>query len=880
LQSKEHTLRDLLIGRATTAREANAFDDFGNDSHVLEVLENRTLGASMSSCPLCPRGGKSESIHPDIPDVVIPFWEHDLCKMKYTVKSIGINDPHGHLGQVFLMWISKSPSAAFQGEIDEIVRGASANRKVTFIDFSPQVLAEPIMSGWYAQQVLKLKMASRITSEFYLVMDSKNTLIRPLRANEFINQCNAGKIFGRYRHDQIPSPHREWYAASARALGVKVPTSGYWPPSITPMVMHKASVLRMLSSIGEDPNTTKVCAGPLCKMLGACTKSGKGATEFTMYLLFAHSEQTFNCIHAAEVPSNISNLAHRWSVSLWRGQVNREKNIRRAEVIASGLQIPIMFGAQASALDGMTSTQQSEVQNHVAHVFKSTGLETQRPADALCECVIGPPTTASTIPGQTTLPFWLQPTTTTTTLDWRHRFTGDFCCFGASVSDHICDSCTGVRKSGFCSKSKDNCTKCGGHFCDFDRPPVHEDHWSCQLDMTGGSSESSNSTDGSSESSNSTETTQVVSTTTTATTTATVTTVATATTGSSTRTSLRNTTSQATNTSTTVGWTAEMPGPSVTSHSEDSSISSSSEVPTEIKPTTSSESGPEHEDEVFWEPLDMPTPIDMPNRSSRVSPVQAEDITECQKICAQTTGCRHYSFWKEAKVCHLQDSWASRAEKRHGWVSGPFKNWDELDHGKFVKLSPKAYVDKDLECLTLATLWSPIFGVPAYFNQIRDTKVAFKKCESLCKSVQGCAHWSMMLPGNLCRLAGDNAWKLSDFAVISGDVDCANAAGGQHANDQPHFAPWIQEVVRQEEEKVHVIVDKEKAAAAGPLAAAASTFFGVLLAFLTSAALVAAAARRALRQVAPAATVEEACGMVQFERSSRPPAGSLSAQEE
>merc|ERR1719221_1664398 len=90
------------------------------------------------------------------PDVVIPFWEHDLCKLGYTVESIALHDPDRVLGTVILMWVSQQPIASFQEAVDKLKDSLNGSHKVKLVDFSPQV-NEGQAALWLAQQVFQLK---------------------------------------------------------------------------------------------------------------------------------------------------------------------------------------------------------------------------------------------------------------------------------------------------------------------------------------------------------------------------------------------------------------------------------------------------------------------------------------------------------------------------------------------------------------------------------------------------------------------------------------------------------------------------------------------------------------------------------------------------
>lgn len=316
--------------------------------------------------------------------VVIPTFERDLCKLKYTAKSISVHDPNKYLGDVLIVWVSTQSSDAYKEQIDEIKSLIAETRKVDFMDFTWQVNNAHV-GGWFAQQVLKLKIASLVTADFYIVLDSKNTLIRDVEADTFVTPCNQAKIFGTNRFDQIPEPHAGWYKTSARMLGVAPPNEGYWPASITPMTLHKQTVLDMLASIGEGNSPYGLCAGKLCGMLDG------GATEFTMYLTFVHSKgDSFKCIHAVEQ----LDWRHMISSGLWRGVGEQkvkqaEYNVETCRNVALHYQIPLVFGAQSRSFDGMSYEQRSQAVGNLTKIYqdaKLTGLGHDS-GDDLVKCV-------------------------------------------------------------------------------------------------------------------------------------------------------------------------------------------------------------------------------------------------------------------------------------------------------------------------------------------------------------------------------------------------------------------------------------------------------------------------------------------------------------
>lgn len=399
--------------------------------------------------------GECPSCAPEIPtspDLVIPFFERDLCKLKTTAKSLSVNDPNGMFGDVYLLWVSTKHSSEFSEELKEAAEAIAATHSVHLIEFTDLMEYTDSLSGWHAQQVLKLKAASLVKAPYYVVLDSKNTLIRPLKPDDLFTKCNTARIQAQYTADKIPVPHVDWYNASAEALEMDPPSEGYWPASITPVIFHTQTVLDMLEHIGEGSRIDALCDGPICDMFGARDDSGTGATEFTMYTLWAMSRSNFECVHSvqkldhfklayskswqedlnrklkergwdagsvtigntdsvkpfswlpgttenvpneSQFPISVEDLSKRWAASLWRGMPEQaeflaEVNLVTLEdVIAGRRQKPIMFGAQPASLEDLPSEKKELLTDLLVKLYTQAGLYDFGTPDELVECVVG-----------------------------------------------------------------------------------------------------------------------------------------------------------------------------------------------------------------------------------------------------------------------------------------------------------------------------------------------------------------------------------------------------------------------------------------------------------------------------------------------------------
>jgi hypothetical protein len=311
----------------------------------------------------------------DRPDVVIPVWEHDLCKLKVTAKSIVAHDPDGVLGKVFVCWVSHAPRSEFARQLNEITHILKEHGEVEVLELQLNG-----MMGWLAQQSAKLKAASVVSSEYYVVLDAKNSLLRDIESDDLFTPCNQAKVFGRYSVDAMPGGAGIWYRASAGALGQQAMDWGVWPASITPMVMHRQTTLDMLKMIGESPGIDSICAGGLCGML-----SGH-ATEFTLYLVYAARIASFDCIHAIEERP----WGEELSATIWRGPHDLTSEQVRNLAERSGINGNLLFfGAQAGALDGWQGTERSDILNDLSTVYKNASLYDWDNWEDMAGCIVG-----------------------------------------------------------------------------------------------------------------------------------------------------------------------------------------------------------------------------------------------------------------------------------------------------------------------------------------------------------------------------------------------------------------------------------------------------------------------------------------------------------
>ena len=162
-------------------------------------------------------------------EVFIPFYERDICAMKYLGRSI---ERHGGdvLGDVHLGWTSSRPLAQFRAQVAGLQRSFGPQRAVHVIDMHPLARAFSRLpnvvdrngdrSGWYAQQAAKLQVAEVIRSRHYLVLDAKNAFMRTVEFGDFYSPCGRPLFEDLGGLQAMPPIHRSWYSAAATLLNL------------------------------------------------------------------------------------------------------------------------------------------------------------------------------------------------------------------------------------------------------------------------------------------------------------------------------------------------------------------------------------------------------------------------------------------------------------------------------------------------------------------------------------------------------------------------------------------------------------------------------------------------------------------------------------
>jgi hypothetical protein len=346
-------------------------------------------------------------------DIVVPFYQRDLCKLKVSLRSWLWRDPDHIFGDVYLLWTSADGKMADYSESIEDLRHLGRkylNGTLHIIDFTQQIRTAHI-AGWYAQQLVKLKVASIIKSDFYVVMDSKNTLINDVKSETFFSECGQAIIYADFTYagwHNLCMPHQAWYRNAAKLFNVTPDKDSRWPGSTSPLTMHTKTVLDMLAHLNEGASLDRLCDGPLCGLMQQPTDQER-VTEFTVYLMYAMMKTNVTCSHLPVVKHVFDNArtlngtailgaTGGGVLNLWRGQGgaggvghvgNGSARLQAALSIHAGHWYCQIFGFQHGALDDMPMQRRTEVALHTAELYRRAGLYDFASLDEFSRCVAG-----------------------------------------------------------------------------------------------------------------------------------------------------------------------------------------------------------------------------------------------------------------------------------------------------------------------------------------------------------------------------------------------------------------------------------------------------------------------------------------------------------
>lgn len=320
------------------------------------------------------------------PTVVITVLKEDLCALAITATSIRKHDHPRRLGKVILVWVSQSSSHEYSEQLSKVLALLRMHGEAELLEAN----LTKGSSEWRAQQAVRLKVASVVKSDFYILLDAKDALLRDA-SKLFFTHCSQGKIFGRYTMDEMPQTERAGYASAASVLQQTPLRDGKWPAMAAPLVMHTDTVIGLLHKLGE-PSELGDCTGGLCSALAL------GASELTLYVVYAVRMADFGCTHSVEERPWDDEVA----CTIWKpsGEEERKAAAEQIRAVAEGSgpnSRPAFFGVRGGAVLGFAGGARRRVLGDLARLYGGVGLDPFGAAEALANCLDpGPAGTSDT----------------------------------------------------------------------------------------------------------------------------------------------------------------------------------------------------------------------------------------------------------------------------------------------------------------------------------------------------------------------------------------------------------------------------------------------------------------------------------------------------
>jgi hypothetical protein len=152
--------------------------------------------------------------------------------------------------------------------------------------------------GWYIQQLIKLAMAEKVETDFYLTLDADVVCLRQVGYDDLIQN---GKAITNTTKEDV---HPEWYEDAERIL--KIPRSGL-THGVTPAIFNRNAVIELQKYLAQQVHPIfKIisCFSPSNSLLNNMAKSWRSFlirntpwTEYSLYNTFLEAMKLFNKYH-------------------------------------------------------------------------------------------------------------------------------------------------------------------------------------------------------------------------------------------------------------------------------------------------------------------------------------------------------------------------------------------------------------------------------------------------------------------------------------------------------------------------------------------------------------------------------------------------------
>eukprot|EP00301_Raphidiophrys_heterophryoidea_P019902 c4723_g1_i1.p1 GENE.c4723_g1_i1~~c4723_g1_i1.p1 ORF type:complete len:433 (-),score=140.76 c4723_g1_i1:172-1470(-) len=233
--------------------------------------------------------------------IVTPTYPKDLCKFKLQCHNV-MRFHNGVVGEFVTVWLDKSPPPA---DFD-VLKQQMATQNITFTTYLMKEvvpMADSLNGGWLVQQSAKLRIAALLKNkQSFLVLDSKNIPTRPMQLSDFQSDKRS-YLYSEGPYKWLNGVYRKWYLKTHEVLKFDWPDNDPVATSITPLIMHTATVNEMIPAVEAEMGMS------IEDMI-----SGQLTTEICLYNVWVRREGLVGQIHDIAEFDPLSRV-------VWRGNV-------------------------------------------------------------------------------------------------------------------------------------------------------------------------------------------------------------------------------------------------------------------------------------------------------------------------------------------------------------------------------------------------------------------------------------------------------------------------------------------------------------------------------------------------------------------------------
>jgi hypothetical protein len=182
-------------------------------------------------------------------DAVLPVTLGDLERARLLLRSL-----RRHASGLRTLWVVTPASDAHTAE-EHLGRelAPSVMRVISETDVVPE-LRQFRMRGWLTQQIVKLAMAERVESDFYLTLDADVVCTRPVTLDRLVRDGRAPM----HVIDEDIRP--AWYAWAAAVLGL-APARQHIFHNVTPTLLSRGGVRALAQHLGRRWRRLQIASG-------------------------------------------------------------------------------------------------------------------------------------------------------------------------------------------------------------------------------------------------------------------------------------------------------------------------------------------------------------------------------------------------------------------------------------------------------------------------------------------------------------------------------------------------------------------------------------------------------------------------------------------